>query len=173
MTGSVADFTARASGALIVLTVGSAPASDSSPGGPSGCLVGFWSQCSIHPEAFAVWVSKANHTATVAEVGAPVVMHLVPRGKADLARWFGETSGDDTDTFAGTRWEAGPDDVPVLTSLRDRVLGRIGQVVDLGDRADHVCVVVEPLLVELEDDPDDPVLLRLDEAADFSAAHPA
>lgn len=161
------EFVIRANDAPIVLTVGPVPSQ-----GRSGCLVSFWSQCSIDPEAFVVWLSRANHTALVAEVGAPVALHLVPRGKSDLARWFGETSGDTVDTFASAMWEPGPQGVPMLTSLPDRIVGRISRIIDLGDSGDHLALIVTPLVVHLDEDPDDPTLLRLRDVIDFEPGHP-
>ena len=36
----------------------------------SGCLVGFATQCSIHPPRWVVWLSLANHTCTVDPIAA-------------------------------------------------------------------------------------------------------
>src|SRR2546421_12448508 len=73
----------------------------------SGCLVGFSSQCSIHPVRFVVWISKANHTYGVARAADCLAVHLLTREQHDLADLFGGRTGDRIDKCAQSPWERG------------------------------------------------------------------
>lgn len=57
--------------------------------GPSGCLVGFASQTSIHPPRFLVGLSRRNRTYRVAQGATHLAVHLLGREAADLAALFG------------------------------------------------------------------------------------
>ena len=70
----------------------------------SGCLAGFVTQSSIAPPNFLVCISKANHTFGVAEQSAGVGLHLLGSHQVDLARLFGEETGDEVDKFAACDW---------------------------------------------------------------------
>ena len=112
------------------------------PGGrPSGCLVGFATQCSISPPRFLVCVSKANHTFRALPGVRRVGVHLLGHSDRDVAELFGERTGDDVDKFARCEWTAGDDGVPVLARCLSWFVGAILNVVDLGD---HVGLVLEP-----------------------------
>jgi flavin reductase (DIM6/NTAB) family NADH-FMN oxidoreductase RutF len=106
----------------------------------SGCLVGFGTQCSIDPLRFLVCVSKANHTARVAERADVLVVHVLRGGDRAVAELFGEATGDDVDKFSRCRWRAGPGDTPVLEGL-DWFGGPVLTRVDGGD---HVAFVIDP-----------------------------
>jgi len=106
----------------------------------SGCLVGFVTQCSISPPRLMVCLSKRNHTYRVAAGSETLAVHFLGAGDMDLARLFGEETGDDVDKFAHCDWDPGPAGAPVLRGCRGWVSGRIIQRVDLGD---HVGMVVE------------------------------
>ena len=81
----------------------------------SGCLVGFATQCSIHPPRYLVCVSDKNHTYRTLEAGArAIAVHVVPESAADLVELFGGETGDDEDKFARCAWSPGPDGLPVL-----------------------------------------------------------
>src|SRR5437764_14522257 len=59
----------------------------------SGCLVGFWTQCSIHPPRVLACVSKANHTFPVA-VAAPVLaVHCLAGDDRRMAERYGGLTG--------------------------------------------------------------------------------
>ena len=107
----------------------------------SGCLVGFWTQCSIHPVRCAIVLSKQNHTYRVARFAPTVVVHVLRQGDEPLAERFGAETGDDTDKFVGLAWNVGPGGAPVLDGV-DWFAGTVGQVVDVGD---HVALVVDVL----------------------------
>src|SRR5262245_48583806 len=74
----------------------------------SGCLVGFWTQCSIHPVRCVILLSKQNHTYRVARFAPTLAVHLLRDGDYALAELFGGTSEDDTDKFADVAWNIGP-----------------------------------------------------------------
>ena len=107
----------------------------------SGCLVGFHSQCSIDPPRWAVWISKVNHTYGVAERANRLALHFPSVGDRDLAELFGEETGDAVDKFAGCDWTAGPDGVPLLDRVPNRIIGRVHDHVD--DGGDHQLFVVD------------------------------
>ncbi|MBA3339063.1 MAG: flavin reductase [Geodermatophilaceae bacterium] len=106
----------------------------------SGCLVGFFTQCSISPPRIMVCLSKRNHTYRVAAGAQTLVIHFLGASDMALARMFGEETGDEVDKFAHCEWDPGPAATPVLRGCRGWVSGQIIQQVDLGD---HVGLVVE------------------------------
>jgi flavin reductase (DIM6/NTAB) family NADH-FMN oxidoreductase RutF len=106
-----------------------------------GCLVGFWTQCSIHPVRCVVMLSKTNHTYRVARFAPTLALHVLREGDEALAERFGAVSGDDVDKFAGLAWNVGPGGAPVLEGV-DWFAGTVGQVYDVGD---HVAVIIDVL----------------------------
>ena len=85
-----------------------------SNGRRAGCLVGFATQISIDPARFLVGLSVNNHTHQVAADASRLVVHLLDADSMDVARLFGEKTGDEVDKFAQCAWSPGPDGVPVL-----------------------------------------------------------
>jgi flavin reductase (DIM6/NTAB) family NADH-FMN oxidoreductase RutF len=125
-----------------------------SGGEQAGCLIGFHSQCSIHPGRVAIWLSKANHTYRVALLAERFAVHFLAETDLAVAERFGTRSGDDVDKFAGTVWApwAGDaegdgagrgDPVPVLAGCPNRLLARRRSVLD--DGSDHVGFILDPL----------------------------
>ena len=111
-----------------------------SDGVRAGCLVGFATQCSIDPPRFMVFVSDKNHTHRVA-LGASVLgVHVVPEDAEDLARLFGEETGDEIDKFERCEWEPGPHGVPMLTRCSDRFVGTVIEHRPVGD---HTAFLLE------------------------------
>jgi flavin reductase (DIM6/NTAB) family NADH-FMN oxidoreductase RutF len=109
----------------------------------SGCLVGFHSQCSISPKRYAVWISKANHTYTVAVHAEYLALHVLAEADGDLAALFGSATGDEVDKFALCEWTEGPGGVPLLDGCPNwMVLRRTGY---FDEGSDHVCVAGEPV----------------------------
>jgi flavin reductase (DIM6/NTAB) family NADH-FMN oxidoreductase RutF len=106
-------------------------------GHQSGCLVGFVTQCSIDPPRLLVCISKANRSYEVSAQASTLVVHVLRADQLDLARRFGEDTGDDVDKFARERWRSGPDGVPVLDGC-DWIAGHVLERVDLGDHVGHV-----------------------------------
>jgi flavin reductase (DIM6/NTAB) family NADH-FMN oxidoreductase RutF len=133
--------------------------------------VGFHSQCGIDPPRYAVWLSKANRTYRVGVFADVFAVHLLGRGDAALGDLFGAATGDDIDKFARCRWTAGPDGVPLLDDLPDRIVGRRRSLVDAG--ADHVCFVLEP--IEVDERPGGPSgpWLRVSDLAGDEPGHDA
>jgi flavin reductase (DIM6/NTAB) family NADH-FMN oxidoreductase RutF len=93
----------------------------------SGCLAGFVTQCSIDPPNFLVCISKVNHTLRVAECSPGMGLHLLGQHQVDLARLFGEVTGDLVDKFALVDWRLGSTGAPLLVdaavSLEGQILG--------------------------------------------------
>jgi flavin reductase (DIM6/NTAB) family NADH-FMN oxidoreductase RutF len=105
----------------------------SADGRAAGCLVGFATQVSIDPPRFLVGLSENNHTYRVAMQASRLVVHLLDAESIELARLFGETTGDDTDKFARCSWRPGPDDVPVLDDVPAWFSGLVRDRVGFGD----------------------------------------
>ncbi len=119
---------------LVVTTRGSS-------GENSGCLVGFATQCSIDPSHFLVCLSKKNRTYKVAQRADLLVVHMLREDDKELARIFGEETGDEVDKFADVSWSPGPGRVPVLATV-DWFAGRIQQRFDCGDHVAHLLAVL-------------------------------
>jgi flavin reductase (DIM6/NTAB) family NADH-FMN oxidoreductase RutF len=108
-------------------------------GDRSGCLVGFATQCSIDPVRYLVCLSTSNHTYRVATHATTMAVHVLHDTGHDrqLARLFGEATGDEVDKFELCGWSVGPEGVPVLDGC-DWFAGEIHERVDLGDHAGFV-----------------------------------
>ena len=134
----------------------------------SGCLVGFHSQAGIEPRRYVTWLSKANHTAELAQ--SPGCdwfgVHLLDHDQHDLARLFGAETGDHVDKFAQCAWTPGPHGVPLLDECGDRFVGRRISLTDVG--SDHLCLMLEPTGVQRGAGPP---WLRLGDVGDVSAGH--
>lgn len=133
----------------------------------AGCLVGFLTQCSIHPPRFLVCLSDKNHTAQVAEHVSMLAVHALGAEQRPLAELFGSTSGDHVDKFARCEWEPGPDGTPLLRDCPGRFMGRVVARHDLGD---HIGFVVE--VTEAEVGPPVP-LLTFQQVRDLEPGHSA
>ncbi|HEX6713600.1 MAG TPA: flavin reductase, partial [Thermoleophilaceae bacterium] len=51
-----------------------------------GCLIGFASQCSIHPPRFIACISKENRTFDAIQAADAIVVHFLGRAQLELAR---------------------------------------------------------------------------------------
>jgi flavin reductase (DIM6/NTAB) family NADH-FMN oxidoreductase RutF len=113
----------------------------------AGCLVGFTTQTSIHPQRFLACISRKNNTYDVACSASVLAVHLLSRAprERELAELFGAETGDELDKFSCTAWRPGPDGVPLLDDLPNRFVGRVLDRIDLGD---HVGFLLEPVEVE-------------------------
>jgi flavin reductase (DIM6/NTAB) family NADH-FMN oxidoreductase RutF len=107
----------------------------------SGCLIGFATQCSIHPPRFLVCLSDKNRTHEVARDAELVVVHLVPDDARELAELFGSQTGDDVDKFERCAWREGPGGTPVLDECGNWFAGRILERLPAGD---HTALLLEP-----------------------------
>lgn len=136
----------------------------------AGCLVGFATQCSIEPARLLVCLSHANRTFRVAEKADALGVHVLEQGdprQLDLARLFGENTGDEIDKFARCAWEQGSGGVPLLLDAPRRLVGRILERVELGD---HTGYLLEPLRTEVESHGPP---LGMTRVLHFDAGHPA
>jgi flavin reductase (DIM6/NTAB) family NADH-FMN oxidoreductase RutF len=111
----------------------------------AGCLIGFATQCSIHPPRFLAGISDKNRTYRVAQGADSMAVHLVPENATELAELFGGETGDEVDKFERCAWRPGPGDVPLLDDCPNRFVGRIVERVDFGD---HTGMVLEPFHAE-------------------------
>jgi flavin reductase (DIM6/NTAB) family NADH-FMN oxidoreductase RutF len=111
----------------------------------AGCLIGFATQCSIHPPRFLAGLSDKNRTYRVAQGADSLAIHLVPEDAAELAELFGGETGDDVDKFERCSWRPGPGGVPLLDGCPNRFVGRIRERIEFGD---HMGIVLEPVLAE-------------------------
>jgi flavin reductase (DIM6/NTAB) family NADH-FMN oxidoreductase RutF len=132
----------------------------------AGCLVGFLTQCSIHPPRVAVCISQANHTHEVALASPFVAVHWLSAAERHLAERFGSETGDDTDKFVGCRWHRGPGGVPILEDCGRSIVGRVLEVHDFGD---HTALLLEP--VEARADPSWPGQLGYQAVSGLEPGH--
>jgi flavin reductase (DIM6/NTAB) family NADH-FMN oxidoreductase RutF len=116
----------------------------------AGCLVGFSTQCSIHPPRVLACISKANHTFPVATEAPVLAIHWLADDDRELAELFGGETGDDVDKFQRWPWRPGPGAVPVLDGVKGWVAGPVVGRFDVGD---HVAFVVDPELGAAEAPP--------------------
>jgi flavin reductase (DIM6/NTAB) family NADH-FMN oxidoreductase RutF len=111
-----------------------------------GCLIGFGTQCSIHPPRFIACISKENRTFDAVQAAEAIVVHFVGEAQRDLAELFGGETGDEVDKFKRCAWSEGPFGIPVLEDVPGWFAGRI---VDRFDAGDHVALLLD--LVDAED----------------------
>ena len=110
----------------------------------TGCLIGFATQCSIHPPRFLACLSKQNHTLQLARRAAVLAVHVIDEQNRDLAELFGGETGDEIDKFAQVRWHSAHG-VPILDDC-DRWFA--GSVLEQHDLGDHVGFLLAPLDTE-------------------------
>ncbi|MBN1238663.1 MAG: flavin reductase family protein [Gammaproteobacteria bacterium] len=106
----------------------------------AGCLIGFATQCSIHPPRFLACISKRNHTLSLARRATTLAVHIVEEKDRDIAELFGGETGDDVDKFARVRWHYAHG-VPILDACERWFAGAVLEQIDLGD---HVGFLLEP-----------------------------
>ncbi|MDQ1686217.1 MAG: hypothetical protein QOC82_2954 [Frankiaceae bacterium] len=104
----------------------------------AGCLVGFATQASIDPPRFLVGLSERNYTYRIAKDAARLVVHVLDGDSTELARLFGETTGDDIDKFARCSWRPGPDGVPLLDDVAAWFSGRVRERIVTGDHTAYL-----------------------------------
>lgn len=113
---------------------------------PSGCLIGFATQCSIHPPRFLACISKKNHTFLLAVGARTLAVHIVDEKDKSIAELFGGETGDEVDKFARVRWHV-VRGVPILDACERWFVGSVLEQIDLGD---HVGFLLEPIDMEHE-----------------------
>jgi flavin reductase (DIM6/NTAB) family NADH-FMN oxidoreductase RutF len=109
----------------------------------AGCLVGFSTQCSIHPPRFLVFLSEKNFTFRVASRAEYLAVHFLTPDDAALSELFGEQTGDRVDKFTRCRWRPGPGGVPILEDCPTWFAARIVDLVEAG--GDHRGFLLEPV----------------------------
>jgi flavin reductase (DIM6/NTAB) family NADH-FMN oxidoreductase RutF len=109
----------------------------------TGCLIGFGTQCSVHPPRFLACLSKKNHTFGIAMRASTLAVHVVEKDNKGLAELFGGETGDVVDKFAQTGWR-GVAGMPVLTDCTRWFVATVLQRIDLGDHVGHL---LEPISV--------------------------
>ena len=130
----------------------------------SGCLIGFATQCSIHPPRFLACLSKKNHTYRLALRAAVLAVHVVEEGHKEIADLFGGETGDEIDKFARVPWRE-LHGVPVLDACERWFAGRVRERIDLGD---HVGFVLDPIDFETDEATSQ---LTFQQARDIEAGH--
>jgi flavin reductase (DIM6/NTAB) family NADH-FMN oxidoreductase RutF len=136
-----------------------------SAAGPAGCLVGFSTQCSVHPSRYLVCLSDKNRTQRIASEAAVLGVHFLAADAIGLARLFGEETTDESDTFSRCRWHPGPSGVPILDDCGRWFAGRIIERSPFGD---HVGYLLEPVAAH-SDGPERG--LYFDEVKDLDPGH--
>jgi flavin reductase (DIM6/NTAB) family NADH-FMN oxidoreductase RutF len=110
-----------------------------------GCLIGFATQSSVHPQRFIACISKENRTFDAVQAAETIVVHFLGKEQRDLAELFGGETGDEVDKFELCRWDEGPGGIPVLRDAPGWFAGRILERFDAGD---HVALLLEPTHTE-------------------------
>ena len=108
-----------------------------------GCLVGFATQCSIHPPLFLVCLSNKNRTHRIALGADTLAVHFVPEERRDLAELFGGETADETDKLARVDWRPGPGGAPIIAGLPNWLAGRIERRIDFS--GDHTGFLLSPV----------------------------
>lgn len=107
----------------------------------SGCLIGFATQCSIHPPRFLACLSKKNHTFSLARRAPALAVHIIEEKDKEIAELFGGETGDEVDKFARVSWHY-THGVPTLDGCERWFVGSVLEQIDFGD---HVGFLLEPL----------------------------
>jgi len=123
--------------ALAVLDYPMAIVTAARSGEHSGCLVGFFTECSIKPMRWLVCVSKTNHTFGIASASVALVLHFLHDDQFDLATLFGHETDDAVDKFARCSWRTGPYGLRVIAGC-DWIAGPIIDRFDFGDHVGQV-----------------------------------
>ena len=131
-----------------------------------GCLIGFATQCSIHPPRYIACISKENRTFDAVQQADVVVVHFLGSEQIELARLFGGETGDEVDKFELCAWSEGPGGIPVLEDVPGWFAGRILERRDVGD---HLALL---LGVTTAEDRGGPVDLGFQAVKSLGPGHP-
>jgi len=131
----------------------------------AGCVVAFITQASIDPPRVAVCLSDKNRTTEVAARATHLAVHFLGQSNLDLARLFGEETGDETDKFAAHPWYPGPSGVPILHGTNGWVVLHLLDRTRGGDHIIHLGEI-ESAHQERHDAP-----VRYRQIQDFHAGH--
>jgi flavin reductase (DIM6/NTAB) family NADH-FMN oxidoreductase RutF len=130
-----------------------------------GCLVGFFTRCSIHPPRLLVGISVVNHTFRVASTARTLGVHILDRSQRDLASLFGEQTGDRLVKLREVAWHRGHLGTPILDGCAAWLEGRVANQLVLGDHTGFVLDVVDAGVA------DRATPLRLSEIGELTAGH--
>jgi flavin reductase (DIM6/NTAB) family NADH-FMN oxidoreductase RutF len=161
-SAAVDQFVLATDSAMLAVTV-------AVDGAVDGCLVGFHGQCSIDPQRYAVWLSRANHTYRLADRAEYLAVHSLPATATALAAQLGSITLDrnpDKLRFVAT-------DVEPATNaavLRGADGWFVGRIVGRAVGGDHECFVLEPVRAEA---PSTAPRLRHHDVAHLRAGHDA
>jgi flavin reductase (DIM6/NTAB) family NADH-FMN oxidoreductase RutF len=117
----------------------------SGEGERDGCLIGFGTQCSIHPPRFLACISKENRTFDAIRDAEAIAVHFLGVAQHPLAQLFGGETGDEIDKFELCAWHDGPFGIPVLDDVPGWFAGRIRARLDGGD---HLALLLDPVAAE-------------------------
>lgn len=131
----------------------------------TGCLIGFATQCSIHPPRFLIGLSEKNHTWRVGRDAPAFAVHVVGKDDEALAELFGGTTGDEIDKFERCAWHDGPEGMPILDDVDAWFVGRALERITFGD---HTGIVLEPIVAMVDGSVDN---LPLSDAMGIDAGH--
>jgi flavin reductase (DIM6/NTAB) family NADH-FMN oxidoreductase RutF len=106
-------------------------------GAPTGCLIGFATQSSIHPPRFLACLSKKNHTFQLARRASTVAVHVLEKRNTAIAELFGGETGDQVDKFTRVKWHY-EEGVPILDDCERWFIGTVLDHIDFGDHVGHV-----------------------------------
>jgi flavin reductase (DIM6/NTAB) family NADH-FMN oxidoreductase RutF len=137
-------------------------------GHPSGCLVGFATQTSMHPQRFLAGLSRNNHTCPVAARSEYLAVHVLERRHIDLARLFGGETGDQVNKFDHCSWRTGPEGMPILDDAVAWFVGKTLERIDLGD---HIGYLLAPVTGEAAESSER--LVSFPDVADLKPGHEA
>jgi flavin reductase (DIM6/NTAB) family NADH-FMN oxidoreductase RutF len=110
----------------------------------AGCLVGFATQCSIHPPRFLACISEKNRTLEIARGANVLAVHIIGEKDREIAEIFGGETSDEVDKFARVRWHYAHG-APILDDCESWFAGSVLERIDLGD---HVGFLLEPIDTE-------------------------
>jgi flavin reductase (DIM6/NTAB) family NADH-FMN oxidoreductase RutF len=115
-----------------------------------GCLVGFASQCSIHPARYTVFLSEKNRTYRIALRATTLAVHVLAEGQRALAEHFGTLTGDEVDKLASVPWRPGPGGAPLLADCPSYF---VGTILDRRPTGDHTAFLLDPVDAVAVQDP--------------------
>jgi flavin reductase (DIM6/NTAB) family NADH-FMN oxidoreductase RutF len=146
---SFEDFTGMLDGPVFVVTT-------QSDGHPSGCLVSFATQTSVHPPSFMIVVPRSSRTREVASRPEHLAVHVLSRQHVALAELFDSQTDDQTNKFDRCSWRAGPNGMPILDDAIAWFVGRTAHWIEIGD---HVAYLLEPVATWAPETDEDPLYL--------------
>ena len=106
----------------------------------TGMLASWVQQCAFDPPAVSVCVRAGRFVLDWLEVGAPMVVNVIPEGGKALVAHFGKGFDESEPAFAGLEVTRAGDAPPVLTDALAHLVCRVTARVETGD---HVLLVAQ------------------------------